>query len=60
MNVDAQTNKILLEIIWPNAHEYDFNGFSKFVGNANELSNQELFDELYSQNSDPLTAALNM
>jgi len=48
LNVDGKTNAILLELIRPNSHEYDFKGYSKFVVNASELSNQELFDELYS------------
>ena len=38
----------MLEIIKPYAHEYDFDGFSKFVINASELTNTELFRELYA------------
>jgi len=37
-----------LELIRPQQHEYDFDSFSKFVINASELSNQDLFNELYS------------
>ena len=48
MNVDSKTNALLLEIIKPYAHEYDFDGFSKFVINASELTNTELFRELYA------------
>ena len=47
MNVDYKTNMMLLDLIKPVADQYDFNSFSKFVVNASELSNAELFDELY-------------
>ena len=39
---------MLLELIRPVLDQYDFNGFSKFVVNASELANHELFDELYN------------
>jgi hypothetical protein len=49
LNVDYKTNQILLDLVRPNIHEYDFNGYTKFVVNASELANQELFDTLYAQ-----------
>ena len=47
MNVDPRTNAMLVELVKPVQSQYDFNGFSNFVVNASELSNMELFDELY-------------
>jgi hypothetical protein len=51
LNVDAKTNRLLLDLIKPYQHEYDFDSFSKFVINASELTNQELFKELYQNES---------
>jgi len=39
LNVDLKTNNMLLDLIQPIAHEFDFKGYSKFVVNASELSN---------------------
>ena len=48
LNVDAKTNQYLIDLIKPFQDQYNFNGYSKFVVNASELSNSELFDELYN------------
>jgi hypothetical protein len=46
--VDLKTNNYLVDLIRPVQDQYNFGGFSKFVVNASELSNSELFDELYN------------
>ena len=46
--MDLKTNNFLIDLIRPVQDQYNFGGFSKFVVNASELSNSELFDELYN------------
>ena len=47
LNVEAQYNSLLMQMIQPNRDQFEFDGTIQYVMNASELSNQALAKLLY-------------